>query len=456
MTGLWNRYRTEYNNLLRLGLPILVTQLGVIIVTFADTMMVGAYGVDELAAAAFVNSLFVIVTVMQIGFAAGLTPLIGALYGRGDSRRAGLTARAGVEINIAVSLVLTALMCVIYFFLADFGQPEELLPIARSYYLIIMATLLPMAVFNSFQQISNGINDTATPMWIILGANILNIIGNYLLIFGKFGFPEMGLAGAGISTLFARFAGATAIAVMFFRRRRYKDYADGFRCNEACGNLRRQVWTTSYPVMIQSGIECSMWSFGAVVCGWFSKIQLAAYQVVNTMSQLGFMTFISFATATSIRVSNFMGIGDISNAKRITAAGLHFNLVLATIASLIFLFGGKWIIGCFTPSAEVIECALTLIIPLVVYQYMDATQLTYVNALRGTSRVKPLLWISVICYAIIGIPVMLWFACGLGLENVGVYYSYSVSLAFAATMATIIFYRTLRKSAANNDDSLRV
>lgn len=87
MTDLWNRYRTEYSNLLRLGLPILVTQLGVIVVTFADTMMVGAYGVDELAAAAFVNSLFVIVTVMQIGFAAGLTPLIGALYGRGDSRR---------------------------------------------------------------------------------------------------------------------------------------------------------------------------------------------------------------------------------------------------------------------------------------------------------------------------------------------------------------------------------
>lgn len=170
--------RADYSALIRLGLPVLVTQLGIIVVSFADTMMVGAYGVDELAAAAFVNSLFVIPTVMQIGFAQGLTPLAGALFGKGDRREAGRTLRAGLQINIAVSITLTAVMGILYFFLDRFGQPEELMPLVRRYYLIILATMLPMSVFNSFQQVCNGVNDTAMPMWMILGANVINIAGN--------------------------------------------------------------------------------------------------------------------------------------------------------------------------------------------------------------------------------------------------------------------------------------
>lgn len=439
------KYREEYRSLFRLGLPVLVTQIGIIVVSFADTMMVGAYGVDELAAAAFVNSLFVIPTVMQIGFAQGLTPLVGALFGRGEKSAAGHTLHAGVQINIAVSLALTAIMGAIYFFLDRFGQPEELLPLIREYYLIILATMLPMSVFNSFQQTCNGVNDTAMPMWMILGSNILNIIGNYLLIFGKFGCPEMGLAGAGISTLLARYASAVAIVLAFFCLRRYRTYTMGFKEKQGLGDIRRKVWVTSYPVMIQSGIECSLWSFGAVVSGWFGKIQLAAYQVVNTIAQLGFMTFISFGTATSIRVANYMGVGDKKGVRRITMAGLHLNLVLATLASLVFFLWGRWLIHCFTPDADVIASALTLILPLVIYQYMDATQLTYVNAIRGTSHVSPLLWISICSYIVVGVPVLLLLAKSLGMGNIGVYYSFDIALLAASLMATITFYRILRR-----------
>lgn len=444
MSGFWKAYKEEYSALFRLGLPVLVTQLGIIIVAFADTMMVGAYGVDELAAAAFVNSLFVIPIVMLIGFASGLTPLIGALFGQGKSHEAGRTLRAGVQINVVVSVVMTIIMGALYFFLDHFGQPEELMPLVRKYYLIILSTLLPMGVFNAFQQMSNGINDTQLPMWMILGGNILNIFGNWLLIFGHLGMPEMGLAGAGISTMIARWASMAGIAVVFFRSVKYDSYAKGYydkkRGNEL-GKIRKEVWATSYPVMIQSGIECSLWSFGAVVSGWFGKIQLAAYQVVNTMGQLGFMTFISFGTAVSIRVANYIGVNDIRGARRITSAGLHLNIVLATIASAIFLFGGRGLIHLFSPDNDVISSALLLVAPLVIYQYMDAIQLTYCNAIRGTSDVKPLLWISTISYIAVGVPVLLWFANGLDLGNIGVYYSFDVALLVAALLATLIFYR---------------
>ncbi len=448
MSKIWKAYKEEYRSLFQLGLPVLVTQLGIIVVGFADTMMVGAYGVDELAAAAFVNSLFVIPIVMQIGFASGLTPLVGALFGQGNSRDAGRTLRAGVQINLAVSLAMTAFMGILYFFLDRFGQPEELMPLVRTYYLIVLSSMIPLAVFNTFQQMSNAINDTQMPMWMILGSNLINIFGNWVLIFGHLGAPELGLAGAGVSTMVARWASMAGMVFVFLHYKRYRPYTYGYHergGDDEMRRLRREVWTTSYPVMIQSGIECSLWSFGAVVSGWFGKIQLAAYQVVNTMAQLGFMTFISFGTAVSIRVANYIGVEDIRGARRITSAGLHLNIVLATVASLIFLLGGKWILGCFTQDADVIASAGMLIAPLVIYQYMDAIQLTYCNAIRGTSEVKPLLWISLSSYIIIGIPVLLWFAKGLDSGNIGVYYSFDVALFAASLIATLTFYHIIRK-----------
>lgn len=438
----WKKYRLEYANLLRLGAPVLVTQVGIIVVNFADTMMVGAYGTRELAAAAFVNSLFVVVMVMQIGFSSGITPLVGALFGRGASREVGRTLRAGMQVNVLLSVAMTAAMTAVYFHLDRFGQDEDLLPLIRAYYPIIMATLIPLSVFNCFQQTCNGIADTATPMWMILGANVVNIFGNWLLIGGNLGCPELGLVGAGVSTLTARVLATVGIMAAFFARRRYRVYLDGFGHAGAIGGIRRQVWVTSYPIMIQNGVECFLWSFGAIVSGWFGKVQLAAYQVVNTTAQLGFMTYLSFGTATSIRVANFIGQGDVERVRRITVAGLHINLVLATLASAVFLFGGEAIICVFTPDPMVVAAAMLLLPPLVLYQYGDAVQLTYANALRGTSVVKPLLWIALTVYVVVGVPLLLFMAQGLGLESSGIYYSFSVALALAA----VLLIRAYRKA----------
>ena len=166
---------------------------------------------------------------MLMGFAGGVTPLIGALYGRGSMKRGGRMLRGALQVNLIVALSFTVIMSGLYFFLDKFGQDPDLLPLARKYYLIILCTMVPMAVFNCFQQAANCTTDTATPMWLILGADVLNICGNYLLIFGKFGFPELGLAGAGISTLIARTLCAVAIVVVL-------------PCASATGCIGDQLW----------------------------------------------------------------------------------------------------------------------------------------------------------------------------------------------------------------------
>ena len=244
----------------------------------------------------------------------------------------------------------------------------------------------------------------------------------------------------------ARYVAMTGIVLFIIFSRRYRPYTTGLREGSAdSGKIRRKVWATSYPVMIQSGVECFLWSFGAIVSGWFGKIQLASYQVVNTISQLGFMTYMSFGVATSIRVANYTGLRDIAGMKRITSAGMHLNILLATIASLIFLIGGRHLIHTFSPDPEVIAVALTLIPPLILYQYGDAIQLTYANAPRGRSEVKPLLWISIVSYLIVGIPLLLLLAKYLDMHNLGVYYSFTGALLVASILLRTSFTKAVAR-----------
>lgn len=447
-------YFQTLKSLVKLGVPVLVTQVGIIIVSFADTMMVGAYGLNELASSAFVNSLFLIAVVMLLGFAGGVTPIIGALYGKGDHQETGLMLRASLIVNLAMAVIFMAVMGCLFFFLPYFGQDPELLPISREYYLIILPTLLPMAVFNCMQQACNGVTDTATPMWIILGADVLNILGNYVLIFGKWGFPELGLAGAGWSTLAARTSTAISILAVYALSSRYRTYWKTVLRGGSGKERKLQVWKTSYPLMVQSGVECGLWTVGAVVSGWFGKVELAAYQVMNTIGQIGFMIYMSFGWATSIKVANFTGRNDFSSVRRVTRAGLHLIMALATLASLVFLFFTDDLVHYFTPEPEVVEYALLMIIPLVLYQYCDGTQLLYVNALRGTSQVKPLLWISIVSYIFVGISVLMLFAVAFNLETVGVYYSFSVALFTAAVLLVITFKKTLRRLENSEKDKI--
>ncbi|MDE7402690.1 MAG: MATE family efflux transporter [Muribaculaceae bacterium] len=434
-------YRPRYAELLKLGFPVLLTQLGVILMSFTDTMMVGAYGVNELAASAFVNSVFLIPMVMLSGLAAGITPLVGALFSQNDFHEAGRTARAGLQINAIVATAFIAIMTIIYFWLGLFGQPEDIMTPSREYYITLLTAMLPMALFNALSQTSNGLTDTRTPMYFILMGIGLNIFGNWLLIYGNLGCPRLGLMGAGIATSLSRWLTFGSMFAMYMWSGRYQNIRAGIADGEHLGELRGKVWNTSYPVAIQTGIECALWSIGAVVCGWFGKIQLAAYQVINTIGQLGFMTYMSFGVAVSIKVANCTGLSDERGAGLVARAGIHLNLVLATIASLAMLLLSRQLLGIFTPDADVIAAGEKLILPLLMYQYLDATQLTFVNAIRGTGQVKPLLSIASVSYILVGIPA-LW-VCALLLEgeSVGVYYSFNIALLAAAIYAAIVFKR---------------
>ena len=287
-------------------------------------------------------------------------------------------------------------------------------------------------------------------MWIILGCNVLNIFGNYLLIYGNWGMPEMGLTGAGISTLVSRIVSAAVIMSMFFFKKEYREYARGFIDSAFKGPIIRRVTNTSWPVALQMTFESGSFTAAAVMVGWIGAVELASFQVIVITGTLGFCVYYSMAAAVSVIVSNEAGLGNRQGMRDSAFSGYHILLALAAVASLFFIFGSHQLIRLFTEDPAVKACALSLIFPLVLYQICDATQICFANALRGTSNVMPMVGISFLSYAVIGIPAtyLLGFPMGMGLY--GIMLSFSVSLSVAAVLFIYYFMRTTRPNPSTS------
>lgn len=442
-----NRFLPAYRELIRLGLPILVGQLGMIVVGFADNIMVGHYSTAALASASFVNNLFNVAIFCCIGFTYGLTPLVGALFGSGEKITIGALTRVALWLNIAYTLLISAVMGVIYFNIEKLGQPLELLPLIRPYYLLYLAGMLPVAIFNVAAQWSYGINNTSLPMWIILGANAVNIAGNYILIYGHCGMPELGLTGAGISTLVARMiCPAVLIAVMLLRPC-FRDYRNGLLHTSARRGDLRLLWRTSLPVSMQLSFESGSFTMAAIMVGWLGAIPLAAFQIVVIVGTLGFCIYYSLGSAITVKVANAAGTGSNTLMRHYAWAGYHIMLVLALISSLIFMLGGSSLMRMFSDDSAVVSLAVSLIAPLVLYQLGDATQITFAGALRGTSHVMPMLWIAFLCYVIVGLPATYILCFTLGMATYGVILSFSITLLLAAVLFLYFFLRSTRHKA---------
>lgn len=434
-----------YRQLIGLALPILIGQAGMITVAFADNIMVGRYSTDALASASFVNTVFNVVILGVLGFSYGITPLAGALFAGNKSRDTGSLMRSAVYVNAWVTLAAILLMTALYFNVHRLGQPAHLLPLIRPYYLIALAGMVPVMLFNVFAQWSYAINNTRMPMWIILATNVLNVIGNYALIYGRFGLPEMGLVGAGVSTLAARLVSAAAIVAVFFTGRRYHDYVAGFRLPRVWRGHNRRLFNTSYPIAIQMICETGSFSMAGIMAGWIGHIELAALQIIIVVGTLGFCIYYSFGAAVAVKVSNAAGAGDPVLMRSYAWRGYHVMLVLMTLSSLTFIFFGRPMMSAFSDDPEVVRLAVSLIFPLVLYQLGDATQINFANALRGSSHVRPMSRIAFVSYVVVGVPATYLMTFTLGMGMWGLVASFSVSLFLAGILFLWCFLRATRR-----------
>ncbi|MBR4845121.1 MAG: polysaccharide biosynthesis C-terminal domain-containing protein, partial [Bacteroidaceae bacterium] len=237
-----------YKQIMVVGLPILLGHLGVIITGFVDAMMVGRYSTDALASASFVNSVFNLMNIVCLGFSYGLTPIVGAYFANGETSKIGAVVKTATLLNVLFGLLCGVVMLVMYVFLDEMGQPEHLLPLMRPYYMVILLSMLPLVIVNALRQFTDGITDTKLGMVIRLGGNVLNVLGNWVLIYGKFGLPEWGLYGAGVSTLVARVLMLVAYVVCLCAMKKYRGYMRGFIDGIVTFGEIRQVTKLSLPI----------------------------------------------------------------------------------------------------------------------------------------------------------------------------------------------------------------
>ena len=436
-------YKNHYKALFLLGLPIVIGQVGVIVLGFADTLMIGHHSTNELGAASFVNNMFTLAIIFSTGFSYGLTPIVGGFYGVRKFAAAGQALRCSLLANLLVGILLTGIMAILYLNVERLGQPEELLSLIKPYYLILLASLIFVLLFNGFKQFTDGITDTKTAMWILLGGNVLNIVGNYILINGKLGFPELGLLGAGISTLFSRIVMVLVFVLVFFSSRRFLRYKLGFIRLGWSRALFRQLNALGWPVAFQMGMETASFSLSTVMVGWLGTIALASHQVMLTISQFTFMMFYGMGAAVAVRVSNFKGQNDIVNVRRTAYAGVHIILAMGIVLLSIVFFFRYQVGGWFTDNTEVSAMVVVLMVPFLAYQFGDGMQINFANALRGISDVKPMMLIAFIAYFIISLPAGYFFGFVMGWGLFGVWMAFPFGLSSAAVMLWLRFrYKT--------------
>ena len=436
-------YKNHYKALFFLGLPIVIGQVGVIVLGFADTLMIGHHSTNELGAASFVNNMFTLAIIFSTGFSYGLTPIVGGFYGVRKFAAAGQALRCSLLANLLVGILLTGIMAILYLNVERLGQPEELLSLIKPYYLILLASLIFVLLFNGFKQFTDGITDTKTAMWILLGGNVLNIVGNYILINGKLGFPELGLLGAGISTLFSRIVMVLVFVLVFFSSRRVLRYKLGFIRLGWSRALFRQLNALGWPVAFQMGMETASFSLSTVMVGWLGTIALASHQVMLTISQFTFMMFYGMGAAVAVRVSNFKGQNDIVNVRRTAYAGAHIILAMGIVLLSIVFFFRYQVGGWFTDNTEVSAMVVVLMVPFLAYQFGDGMQINFANALRGISDVKPMMLIAFIAYFIVSLPAGYFFGFVMGWGLFGVWMAFPFGLSSAAVMLWLRFkYKT--------------
>lgn len=444
MERYWRLHRGHYRATLRLGVPVVISQLGQITVGLADSIMIGRLGATELATAAFANTLFSLPLIFGMGFAMSLTPFTGRAWARKDYASIQTLWKNGLLANLLMAFALLLVAAGLYLAMPLMQQPVHLVAPAQSYFIILSASLLPLMVFFSGKQLLEGLSNTRIAMIITLLGNLLNILGNYLLIYGKAGFPELGLNGAGISTLLARLVMAAVMLLLVVRHRALRQ---GIRAGLRFSRKEVQrLYRLGLPMGLHLFSESSAFIVSGIMMGWLGETALAAHQIVMSLSTLGFMLYQGIGVSSTIRISQLSAHQQPLLLQAAARASVHIVLLMVLIISLFFLIFRVQLPFLFTPEAEVARLATELILILVIYQLFDALQIIFSGILRGLADARIPGLLTIFSYFGVAIPLSYLSAFHLDLGPAGIWLGFPVGLGVCA----LLFYFRIRKKLAGS------
>ncbi len=407
--------------------------------------MVGHVGTTELAASSFANSVFMIGMFFGMGITFGITPLVGNSFGNGKTDEVVVWLKNGIFTHFSAAIVLCLIMFGVYFLLPFMGQPAEVTVLAKPYFLLLCASYLPFMLFFSVKQFLEGIGNTKIAMQITITANLINILFNYLLIYGKFGFPEMGLNGAGVGTLISRIAMPLLFALYIIKIPGLKRYFILAHNKVFDREKIISLLKIGIPIGFQIIVEVLAFSIGAIMMGWLGEVPLAAHQVAIGLASFTYMISLGVSQANTIRVSHQMGVKDYKSLKMAAFASTQLVLVFMSLMGVVFIFARNILPFLFTVDPEVVKIASGLLIIAAIFQVFDGLQVVMLSTLRGMADVKLPMFIAFFAYLFLGIPTSYFLAFKLMMGPQGIWYGYLIGLGVAGILFYLRFQHNLKK-----------
>lgn len=434
-------YKEQYIQNLKLAAPVMLSQVGVVMVQLFDNAMVGRLGALPLAAASFAGTVFFMIFIFATGIAMGLTPLVGQQYARQNERAVTIYFQNSLLLFTTVGIVAFFLQRSLIPLLFHFGQPVEVVEMAIPYYKYLVWSIIPYMIFCSFKQFLEGIGNTTANMVVIVTSNLINIFFNWLLIYGNWGFPRMEAAGAGLATLISRICMPVFIIIYFLYKTKIKTYLQHFRLEYFNLKHIRSLLSVGFPISLQMFMEGAAFALTSIMMGWIGTKEIAGNQIALTVSNFAFMIIVGLSAATTIRISHEYGRNNWPELKKAAMASYHLGLVWNTITAIVFITLREQIAGLFTQDPEAIRIASNLMIFVAAFQFSDGLQSISVGILRGIQDVKIIMAIAFFSYIVINLPVGYLCAFIFGWGPGGLW----VGFIFGLSIAAILLIRRFRK-----------
>lgn len=442
---LWREMRPT----LALAAPIVIGQVSQIAMNVTDSVMIGQVGTVPLAASAFAGTVFALFFVLGLGLLAPVAVLVSHARGADDAERSRLLLKHGVGLALGFSVLEVLVMAMVGTQLHRFGQPPEVVATVGPYFLIIAFSLIPTLVFHVLRQYAESQGHPWWPMSIMTGTLLLNVVLNWLLIYGHGGFPALGLTGAGWATLFARLAGVVAIVWWLWRSEALAAFWPSRWLHGHVRSLYAEILKLGVPASGQLLFECGAFTAAALIVGFLGAVPLAAHQIALSCAGTTFMFTLGLSTAASMRVGQAAGAGEPDRVRAIGFGAQLIGVVMMSAFAVVFVFAGEWLAERFVDDRPVVTLAVQLLVVAAIFQVFDGAQVIGAGVLRGLKDVRIPTFITFVAYWVIALPAGYLLGVRWGYGATGVWVSLALGLGFAGVFLGLRFAYLTRPGAAS-------
>lgn len=450
--NIYHSFNYHIKETFKLAIPVAIGQLGHIMLGVADSFMVGKLGAEPLAAAALANGLFFLIMVLGIGMSHAITALVAIARGENNNEECGVILRQALLVNIVFSVILTIITYGAAQLVEHLNQEAAVAELTRSYLEILSLSIFPFMLFQTYRQFVEGLSFTKPPMYVALLANLVNIFGNWVLIYGNLGLPALGLDGAGYSTLLTRIFMGLLMMYIVLKSSRYKEYEPSLKFKSLNYKVIKKIINLGLPSGLIYSMEVGAFALAAIIIGWLGSAALAAHQIAINLASISYMVVLGISAAATIRVGNALGRRDLLEVKLAGRSAIILGLLFMSFTGLLFIIFNKELPQLYIKDNHVIDLASSLLIIAALFQLSDGVQAVGMGILKGITDVKVPMLITFVAYWLLALPMGYYLGFILELNIVGIWLGLFLGLTVAAVLFLYRFYHKIKKIKFSQDE----